>query len=715
MRTLVFCEKPLAAQDVAEALLGQPVALSRGTGYLSAGKDLRVTWFSGHLLGLAEPGFYQEGWSNRKLFPVCPEKFQFVPLSEKARQRLVVLKKLVGWAELVVNACDAGREGELIFDNFWNYIGAPTLPVQRLWLTSNTPEAVRSAWLKMEDWRQPKYHQSAVAARARTCADWLVGINASRAVTELLGGPEEWTVGRVQTAVLYLVFRREKLVREFESRAYFSLYPKFTGVDTYEGKVLVPDEFKKLGRFSHIFAAEQEALAAEHLVKMTGSDRWQVEDKTKPSHIFPFPLFDLEGLQRFCARTLGWSGVRTLQAAQQAYMSRAITYPRTDSEYLPDSMRGDLPNMYAKNWHNVASEVGGLAALDPPDLEDAIAGKMFSPFNSKKLKDHHAIVPTGLLPPDVQSDAYLVWRMVSRRFLLFFCPPAKTVKLERLTKLTFLLRSSFLGYRRGEPYTLSAVTRLESLEEEAWLSVAFLLAHPLPESLPKPRRMPRPEPGGVVLDKVEFYQGFTEPPETLNEDTLLAQMTGLGLGTPATQSEAIESLVQREYLFRARGRPPELQLTKAGHKLITELLQHRLPLLTSLEVTAVWEKAFETLGSGAPLGSGAQTQDSEDFLGEVRNYVMEISAVCRGGNPAIKCPLSGLLVVETESHYVFPGCPKPLPKRLAQRHMTAWEYRDILKADKPVGSYEFVSKKGKRFEAKLVYDRNLGEVKLAFD
>lgn len=697
----------MAAQDVAEALGGVPAGLPRGVGYLSVGKDIRITWFNGHLLGLAEPGLYQEKWSDRKVFPVCPERFQFVPLSEKARQRLAALEKLVGWAELAVNACDAGREGELIFDNFWNYIGAPRLPVRRLWMTSTKPDAVRSAWSKMEDWRQPKYHQLAVAARARTCADWLVGINASRAVTELLGGTEEWAVGRVQTAALYLVFRREKIVREFESRAYFSLYPKFTGVDAYEGKVLVTEDFKKLGRFSHIFATEQEALAAEHLVKMTGSDLWQVEDRIKPSHIFPFPLFDLEGLQRFCARALGWSGVRTLQAAQQAYMSRAITYPRTDSEYLPDSMRGDLSGMYSENWNNVATEVGGLAALDVPDLEAVVDGKMFYPFNSKKIRDHHAIIPTGILPTDVQSDAYLVWRMVSRRFLLFFCPPAKTIKLERLTKLTFPLRSSFLGYRRGESYTLSAVTRLESLEEEGWLGVASLLAHPLPENLPKPRRMPRPEPRGVILDKVEFYQGFTEPPEALNEDTLLAQMTMLGLGTPATQSEAIESLVQREYLCRVKGRPPQLQLTKSGHKLVTELVQHRLPLLTSLEVTAGWEKTFETLGLGQ--------QDSENFLSEVRNYVVEISTVCRGGNPAVQCPLSGLPVVETESHYVFPGCPKPLPKRLGQRHMMAWEYRDILKADKPVGSYEFVSKKGRRFEAKLSYDRNLGEVKLAFD
>jgi DNA topoisomerase-3 len=710
MRTLVLCEKPLAAQDVAAALGGGGAPGEvKSAGYISVGKDTRVTWFSGHLLGLAEPGHYCPAWSSRKVFPVVPEKFRFVPLSKKAHQRLEALKKLVGWAELVINACDAGREGELIFANFWDYIESPPLPVRRLWMSSTDPDAVKLAWSKMEDWRQPKYNQLAVAARTRTCADWLVGINASRAVTELMGGSEEWTVGRVQTAALYLVFRREKLVREFESRAYFSLYPKFTGVDSYEGKVLVPEDFKKLGRFSHIFATEQEALAAEHLVKMTGSDRWQVEDKTKPSHIFPYPLFDLEGLQRFCARALGWSGVRTLQAAQQAYMSRAITYPRTDSEYLPDSMREGLPILYAKNWNNVGCEVGGLNALDPPDLEAVVADKMFSPFNSKKVRDHHAILPTGLIPPDVQSDAYLVWRVISRRFLLFFCPAAKTIKLERLTKLAFPLRSSFLGYRRGDSYTLSAVTRLEALEDEGWLATASLLAHPLPESLPKPRRMPRPEPHGVVLDKVEFYQGFTEPPENLNEETLLAQMTASGLGTPATQAEAIESLVQRDYLLRVRGCPPQLQLTKSGHKLITELLHHRLPLLTNLEITAGWEKLFEV------FDTSNLAQNSEDFLGEVCNYVAEISTVCRGGQPKVKCPLSGLPVVEAEGHYVFPGCPKPLSKKLGQRHMLAWEYREILRSDKPVGPYEFVSKKGRRFEARLSYDRNLGEVKLAFD
>jgi len=709
MRTLVCCEKPLAAQDVAEALSGTPGALKRGAGFISVSPDIRVTWFSGHLLGLAEPGLYHPEWADRRVFPVCPDQFKFVPLSPKAEQRLGVLKKLVGWADQIVNACDAGREGELIFHNFWEYIGAPKLPVRRLWLNSTTAEAVRAAWSVMEDGRLPKYAQQAAAARARTCADWLVGINASRAVTSLLGSDEEWSVGRVQTAALYLVYRREKVVREFESRAYFSLYPKFTGVDVYEGKVLVPEDFKKLGRLSHIFSSEQEALAAEHLVKMSGSDRWQVEDTKKSSHIFPFPLFDLEGLQRFCARTLGWSGVRTLRAAQEAYVVRALTYPRTDSPYLPDSFRSDLPPLYQANWRNVVEEVAGLAAVDPPNLDEVIEGKMFQPFNSKKIRDHHAIIPTGLVPPDPQSDAYLVWRLVSRRFLLFFCPPAKTTRLERLTKLTFPLRSTFLGYRRGEAYTLVAATRLESLDEEGWLSSAYLLAHPLPEDLPKPRRIPRPEPQGVVLDKVEFYQGFTEPPELLNEDTLLGQMTSLGLGTPATQSEAIESLVLKDYLSRVPGRPPVLQLTKSGHKLVTELLQHRLPLLTSLEVTASWEQVFEK------MGEGATTQSADQFLHDVKTCVEEISIVCRGGRPAVKCPLSGLPVVETEGHYMFPGCPKPLPKRLGQRHMMAWEYRDVIRADCPVGPYDFVSRKGNRFEARLTYDRNLGEMKFSFD
>jgi len=710
MRTLVICEKFLAAQDVAEAL-GCADLRGEKRLYLEAG-TVRIAWLDGHLLSLAEPEYYNPAWKDRKVFPIIPGGFEFVPVSAAAGRRLEALKKLLAWAELVVNACDAGREGELIFSNFWNYAGLPAKPLRRLWVSNTTPEAVQKAWAKMDDGGLPKYRQMAEAARTRTCADWLLGINASRSVSFLLGGESDWSVGRVQTAVLFLIFHREKIIRDFASRPYYSIYPKFTGWDTYEGKILVPDDFKKLGRLSHIFAVEQEALAVEHLVKMTGLSKWGVTDKPTQSRIYPFALNNLESLQRFFARRFGWSGSRTLKSAQQAYVERSITYPRTDSQYLPPEFLAGLPDLYRKNWANTLLEVPSMGSLDLPDLQAVLGDKMFSPFNAAKVGDHHAIIPTGLIPKDPQSDAYLVWRVVSRNFLLFFSPAARVGKLERMTKLTFPLRSSFLSYRRGDPYSLAAVTRVETMISQGWLDMARVLAYPVPEKLPGDRRLPREEPDGVSLDKTEFYQGFTEPPEPLNEETLLSYMSALGLGTPATQSEVIETLVSREYVTRSSGRPPEFKLTRTGYRLIMEVLQSRLPVLGSPELSARWEKELVLIAEGKVAEGKESTSIS--FLDGVRGTVQDLAVLCRGGRPSVVCPLTGLPIKEDAGHYIFPGCPRPLPKKLAGRDMMPWEYRDIIVADTPLGPFDFLSKKGNRFEAKLVYKKDVGEISFSF-
>ena len=364
MRRLILCEKFYVAMDVANAIGSGTDKPVQEDWWFQVG-GTRISWFDGHLVGLVEPEEYNKDWEDREIFPVLPDKLIVQPLHPGAARHVEKLRGLVGWADEVVNACDAGREGELIFRLFWEYIGEPKKPLKRLWFNDNTPSGIKAAFGVLKDGNSPELLAMARAARLRAESDWLLGINGSRAVSKLVGG-RQWVVGRVQTAILFLLYQREKDIREFISRPYFSLYPRFNGKDMYEGKIQVPEEFRKLGKFGHVFAVEQEALAAEHLVKMTSYSKWAVKDDKRYSHVFPFPLFDLKSLQRFCAIQLGWSSTRTIKAAQDAYaQDKTISYPRTNSSFLPESFRTMVPSLYQKLWSIWCRRFQALMLLIP--------------------------------------------------------------------------------------------------------------------------------------------------------------------------------------------------------------------------------------------------------------------------------------------------------------------------------------------------------------
>ena len=705
LKRLFLCEKFLAAKDVAQVV----GVVSENEWYFECADNVRVAWFDGHLLGLAEPEVYNKDWADRDIFPVIPKTFVFTPNGKRAEFHLRQLEKLVDWANEVVNACDAGREGELIFRLFWKFIEAPKKPILRLWFNDNTPGGIAKALASLEPGDGDKYLALGRAAQVRTIADWLVGINGSRAVSKLVGG-RRWSVGRVQTAILFVIYQREKTIREFNSKAYFSLYPKFVGKDTYEAKLQVPEEFTKLGKFGHVFAVEQEALAVEYLAKMATFQKWMVSEERKYSHVFPFPLFDLQNLQRFCAVMLGWSSARTIEAAQEAYaVDKTISYPRTASSFLPEAFRTTMPNLYSKLWLQLVAEIPSFAAVDPPDVLLEAAGKPVCPFRDDKVGDHYAIIPTGIVPSG-NGDSATLWRTVMRRFLLYFMPPACIESLHRLTQITFPLRSSFISHRAGDMYTLKAVTNVDSLTTSGWTMFAPLMGHPLPGSLPQERHFPAKEPEGVMLDKVEFYQGFTDPPSPFDEDTLLGYMDRFGLGTPATQAATLETLVSRGYITRQDGKPPKLKLTKDGQALITALLERKIPFVTSPELTGQWEEEFDKMESLDPSAKA-----SDEFLKEVVATVQHLCRVCEDDGSPVLCPVSGKPVSETEKTFSFPGFPLPFPRVIAGREMSASEYRDILSSKRGVGPFSgFTSKVGKAFDAKLIYDANLGKVTFNF-
>lgn len=699
---LIICEKYYVAQDVAAAL-GCPTRLASA---FTNATSLTVAWLDGHMSALAPPEMYNPAWASRDVFPVIPATFQYLPRSKGCEAQMRALKVLVNKSAEVVNACDPGREGELIFWLFWDFIGSPTKKVYRMWLHANTLDGIKAAWLDLKDGGTSDRLAVASAGKVRSQADWLLGINGSRAITKLLGA-RVWSIGRVQTAILSLIAQRELTIREFRSRPYYSLYAKFDGVDTYEARMFVLPGMKKFGKFSHIFELDAEADIADVIFKRTSSEQWAVKDTTKRCRINPPALFDLMSLQKFCAGVLGWPASRTLAAAQEAYATaKTITYPRTDSTFLPEAFITSVDTLYVDVWKQVREEVERLDVLDVPKPSEAVGDKTTSTFNDTKVRDHYAIIPTGIAPVEFESDAFLIWRMVSRRFIQHFFPAAEYDSFTRETSLNYTLPIRIGMYNIGDPLPLVGITTADGLCKQGWLDAASALSLPIPETIPRERRLPKPETF-AKFDKTEVYQGYTDPPDNYTEETLLGAMDRLGLGTPSTQAGIIDTLMQRGYTKRQTGRPPTIRITADGELLITALKAQKLLLQFDPEVTAEWEEKLRLIESqdpAAPTPLG--------FLKDITEVVNDICSVCTGVKE-VYCPISKKLVTEKGNGFYFPGVPNILPKILAGRAMSALEYRNILASSKAVGPFEdFTSKTGKQFKAKLKYDS--GTAKLLF-
>src|SRR6476660_2082525 len=420
-KQLVIAEKPSVAQDYARELGG---GFQKHEGYLES-DDHIVSWAIGHLVELAEPEDYDEAlkrWSSRAL-PVLPEQFKLRPDARNKKQ-LDVLKRQIKRDDVddIVNGCDAGREGELIFQYIMD-VAKTKKPVRRLWVSSMTKDAIRDGFENLRPGEEME--PLAAAARSRSEADWLVGMNATRAATvkgRSLGGVV--SLGRVQTPTLALIVRRDLEIDAFEPQTYFQVDARF-GLDGprsyvgrwFEGK---EDRTSERERAEAVSAAATGAPATVESVKRT-------ERKTRP----PL-LYDLTSLQRDANSRFGMSASRTLQAAQRLYEGSSagavITYPRTRSQFLPSDQIGNLKGI-ARGLTGlpfVRAAAQYVAGLDVLPLARVVA--------DAKVDDHHAIIPTGELPTkELSGDDARIYELVVRRFLAVFHPEAKFEDTEIIT------------------------------------------------------------------------------------------------------------------------------------------------------------------------------------------------------------------------------------------------------------------------------------------
>jgi DNA topoisomerase-3 len=712
VKTLVVAEKPSVARDLADALPG--AFTNEDTHY--EGDDYIVTFAVGHLVQLVDPEVYDEKLKKWRMadLPIVPEEFKLAPRDAKAKKQLKVIHKLMQRDDVdrLINACDAGREGELIFAYIYETAGVDK-PVERLWVSSMTKQAIREGFEKLRPGAELEPLEQ--AARSRSEADWLIGMNATRAATirgrAWVGGVV--SLGRVQTPTLAMMVQREREIQAFTPEPYRLVRAQFD--PRYEGMWFEGDETRIFGDLSR----------AEQIVdKVAGKDGTVEKMEQKEQTERPPLLYDLTSLQRDANRRFGFSARRTLQAAQSLYEDKkAITYPRTSSRYLSGDM---VP--FLKPTAETLVPIGEYAAaaryvlaLDQLPLQRVV--------NDARVTDHHAIIPTdvehdvGRFSPDERR----IFDLVARRFLSVFHPSAR--------------------YQRTEVVTLVEEERFRTRGkitlEPGWRGVYGLesevdkQAGKTDEEADESAELPKLEQGQTVkCVKAEFEDKLTKPPPRYTEATLLSAMETAGkriddeelreamkesgLGTPATRAETIEVLIRREYIERAG---KELQPTPKGLQVISMLEEHPL---TSAELTGDWEKRL----SDIEHGSGDRKEFIQGIVDLTTQTVEQIAALDKEKlrpervelGPCPRCGAeTGEIIKENSRAYGCTswksreetGCGYVIWKRVAGRTITPELARQLIENGRTNDVISgFRSKAGKPFRARLVLN---GEGKVEFD
>ena len=705
-KNLVIAEKPSVAADLARALGGKAARAE-----FFEVDDYIVTSAVGHLVELCLPNKMTGGrglsWKLDAL-PIIPEAFELQPIARSA-DRLGVIKKLLKRPDVtsIINACDAGREGELIFHNIIQLTGCKK-PVKRLWLQSMTQGAIREGFAHLRD--DAEMQPLAAAAVCRSESDWLVGINSTRALTAVnsgQGGFQLTPVGRVQTPTLAILVEREEKIKAFVPKTYFEVHAEFfVAAGSYAGRWF-DEGFRKTEGDE---AAKPERIwehSRAEAIRAKCVGRPGVIEETKKSTSQASPLlYDLTTLQREANGRFGFSAKRTLQLAQRLYEHhKVLTYPRTDSRYLPED---NLPavKLAFKSFENPDLRQHAATALKNDWVIKT--GKV---FNNAKVSDHHAIIPTGTSIAGLDEVEAKLFQMVAQRFIAVFYPPARfdvTTRITRVEQEPFKSEGKVLT----DPGWLAVYGKEAAGEEDAKTLVAVAGTASALES--------------AHTDSVEVREAQTRPPARFNEATLLSAMEGAGklvedeelreamsqrgLGTPATRAAIIEGLLGDGYVLRD-GR--DLSATSKGMALVNLLKHMGVAALTSPELTGDWEFKLKRMEAGE--------FHRPEFMEEIRGFTREIVSKAQGFTDDAEGAFPDLEVVcpkcgkgpfkENVRQFKCRSCDLGLWKSLAGRPLERSEITELL-TKKTVGPLEgFRSRFGKPFSAELEFDP---EFKLRF-
>jgi DNA topoisomerase-3 len=704
-KTLIIAEKPSVALDISRALGG----FAREGDYFESERYVLASSV-GHLLSLIAPNDPVKGkWSFNHL-PVIPPVFELNPTDKRSAERLKLLVRLLKRKDVdaIINACDAGREGELIFRYIVQYAGVKK-PIQRLWLQSMTQQAIRDAFDNLRDDSILKPLEA--AARSRAEADWLVGINGTRAMTAFNskdGGFFKTPVGRVQTPTLAIVAEREERIRRFVSRDYWEVHGTFVAAaGLYEGrwidKTFKRDEFDPEKRESRLWSQ----AAATSIVAACRDQPGNVTEEAKASTQMSPALFDLTSLQREANGRFGFSAKTTLALAQTLYeRHKALTYPRTDSRYLPEDYIPTVSETMKVLAQGDSSAVGELSKHAATVIQQSWVKPNKRIFDNKKVSDHFAIIPTPQVPRDLSEAEGKMYDLIVKRFLAVFFPAAEYRVTTRMTDVA--------GYRfRTDGKVLVKPGWLAVYGKDAQGDDANLVAVADGET--------------VRTESVEAVGLVTKPPARFNEGTLLSAMEGAGklvedeelreamsergLGTPATRASIIEGLINETYL-RRDGR--ELVPTAKARQLMTLLSGLDVTELTSPELTGEWEHKLKQIEQGG-LGREAFMREIAQMTQVIVKRAKEYERDTVPGDYATlttPCPKCGHVVKENYRRFACTNCDFSIGKHPGGRTFELPEVEELL-TKREIGPLQgFISKMGRPFAAIL---RLNAEDKLEFD
>jgi DNA topoisomerase-3 len=699
-KTLIIAEKPSVANDISKAL-GK---FQKHQDYFE-NDEFVISSAVGHLLTIVPPPGVEAAkgkWAFKNL-PVIPPHFDLEPI-ERSADRLRVLKKLIKREDVteLINACDAGREGELIFRNIVRHTKAQQ-PIKRLWLQSMTTASIREGFaaLRSDESMQPLSD----AAISRSEADWLVGINGTRAMTAFnskLGGFFKTTVGRVQTPTLAILVEREKRIRQFVPRDFWEVIGTFdAAAGNYTGRWF--DE-----KFSR---SDDEQLKPERVWEKEKAEAIRakclgkpgiVTEESKPTTSMSPLLYDLTSLQRDANSRFGFSAKNTLGLAQALYeRHKVLTYPRTDSRALPEDYIGTVKTtlgmLEGTNYRTFAEQILKSGWVHP--------NKRI--FNNAKISDHFAIIPTSLAPKSLSEPEQKLYDLVTKRFLAIFYPAAEFLETLRITRV------------EGEPFKSAG----KVLVSPGWLAVYGKES----DSDETPSLAPVKPGETVKTSAIEVKDNVTKPPARYSEATLLSAMEGAGklvdddelreamndkgLGTPATRAAIIEGLIYEDYIHR-NGR--ELQATAKAFSLMELLNGLGIPELTKPELTGDWEFQLKQIQrkqiSRAEFMSGIADM-TRKIVERAKKYEQD-TIPGDFGVLTVKCPKCGGEIHEQYKQFQCVKCDFAVWKTLCSRMFEPEEVEKLI-TEKQIGPLQgFRSKQGFPFAAVLKMN---AENKIEFD
>ena len=629
---VVIAEKPSVARDIASVLK----ITGKKQGFIE-GRGCAITWAFGHLVTLLEPGEYDPAlkrWSLDTL-PFIPDEFKLKLIENRGvAEQFETIKKLCQEAEEIVCATDAGREGELIFRYILSLSGCERKPIRRLWLSSLTPDAIKEAFKELKDGHD--YDPLYAAARCRSESDWIVGLNATRYFTvrhgRLASGDDRvlWSVGRVQTPVLAMIVQRDDEILRFRPKPFWELATQYRDiVFKYTG-----DRFQKPEK------------AQELLEKITGEPFTVTQVAGKQKKEQPPQLFDLTTLQREINKSLGLSAADTLAATQNLYESKLVTYPRTDSRYLSADMKPRIPKILQSLEPLRAEQIQPLELSKLPFTKRIV--------DDKKVTDHHAIIPTGIIPRGLGTNEQVVYDAIVTQFIAAFYP----ICIKKITTVD------------GESAGVKFQAKGTVVVEPGWTAL-----------FPKKKKKKKASAAGADDDQTlptfgkgesgphepSIREGKTKPPKYFTENSLLGAMEAAGklvdddtlrevlkergIGTPATRAAIIETLLRRNYIRREK---KQIRATDMGRCLVA--LIHD-PLLKSPEMTGEWEGKLKQI-------ERAETPAS-DFMEGISTYTRKLighgAAAQLDTDRLGDCPRCGKKIIKGKTAYGCSGWKEGCP------------------------------------------------------